>query len=205
MNKPLIVVILISVMGCQLKPDLGELVQDLVVQTSYDEAVDFGSYLTYSMPTDTLGRVSGTSSDTLIVTNYAKQITAALSNSFNSRGFQRVDKTQDPDLGVAAYIVDDLDVFQSINYYNYPGYYYPSYYGYYGSFYYNYPVVQTYAYNTAVLVVELVDLKNKDSQGQLKVVWAAYMGDVLNSVDPFAKSVEAVNQAFAQSPYLTRP
>jgi hypothetical protein len=187
-------------MGCQLKPQLGELVKDMVVQTNYDNSVDFAGYATYTMPLDTLGRVSGSSSDTLIVTEYAGQITGILRNNLDGRGYSHVDKNQDPDIGVTAYIVDDLNIFQSVNYYNY----YPSYYGYYSPYYYNYPQINTYAYNTAVLVIEMVDLKNPDSQGQFKVVWAAYVGDVLNSTDPFEKSAEAVNQAFDQSPYLTR-
>jgi Domain of unknown function (DUF4136) len=200
-----ILVIVIVGTDCQMKPQLGELVNDMVVQTNYDNTVNFSSYASYTMLLDTLGRVSGTSSDTIIVTTYAQQITDKLKSNLDSRGYSWVEKTQNPDFAAVAYIVDDLNVFQTVNYYQsyYPGYYYPNYYGNYGS-YYGYPSVSTYAYNTAVLVIEIVDLKNKDAQGRVKVVWTAYIGDVLSSVDPFQKSVEAVTQAFDQSPYLSK-
>lgn len=192
--------------SCHIKPQLGELVNDMVVQTFYDSTANFDSYSTYAIAQDTLGRVSNSSNDTLIVSDYSKQVTAVLRNTMNGRGYTKVDKSQNPDLAVIAYIVDNLNVSQSVNYYGgyygYPGYYYPSYYGY-GGFY-NYPSVTTYVSNTAVLVIELVDLKNLDGQGRASSVWTCYIGDVLSSVDPYGKSVEAVTQAFDQSPYLKK-
>ena len=74
---------------------------------------------------------------------------------WNDRSYTRVDRNENPDLGVNVYVVKDLNLFQQVVY---PNYYYPSYYGY-GS-YYSYPYVNTYAYNTGALVVEIVDLKN---------------------------------------------
>jgi hypothetical protein len=82
----------------------------------------------------------------------------------------------------------------------YPNYYYNGYYGYGG--YYYYPYVQTYAYNTGSLVIEWVDLKNAAANNKYKVIWNAYMGDLFNAVDQLGQSLDAVNQAFEQSPYL---
>ena len=108
-----------------------------------------------------------------------------------------MDRKENPDLGVNVYIVKDLNVFQQlVN----PGYYYPYYYGY-GS-YYSYPYINTYAYNTGALVVEIVDLKNVTPDGKVKVIWNAYMGDLYSALDYTQQSLEAIDQAFVQSNYL---
>ena len=61
-----------------------------------------------------------------------------------------------------------------------------TYYGY-GS-YYSYPYVNTYAYNTGALVVEIVDLKNVTPDNKVKVIWNAYMGDVYSAIDLIEQS-----------------
>src|SRR5690606_27770579 len=106
----------------------------------------------------------------------------------------------DPDLGVNVFIVNDLNFFQEVVY---PGYYYPySGYGYYS--YYNYPYVNTYASNTGSLVVEIVDLKNRTPDNKVKVIWTAFMGDIISTLDQEKQSAEGVDQAFVQSNYLGR-
>jgi hypothetical protein len=62
--------------------------------------------------------------------------------------------------------------------------------------------VQTYAQNTATLVVEMIDLKNRNANNQVKIVWNAYMGDVVNSVNYEQQSIDAIKTAVRQSPYL---
>jgi hypothetical protein len=95
------------------------------------------------------------------------------------------------------YVVNDLNLFQQVVY---PNYYYPSYYGY-GS-YYSYPYINTYAYNTGALVIEIVDLKNVTPDNKVKVIWNAYLGDVYSTIDLTQQSVDAIDQAFIQSNYL---
>jgi hypothetical protein len=127
----------------------------------------------------------------------------AIRSNLDARGYSRVAKNEDPDLGVNVIVVNDFNIFQELvypNYYGYPGNYYPGYYGY-GS-YYSYPYVNTYAYNTGVLIIELVDLKNRNAQNEVRVVWDAYLGDVYSTIDRNAQSEEAIAQAFIQSPYL---
>lgn len=206
MNK---IVILLSTLfflwSCEPQPDELKLFDELVVETNFDQEVNFNAYTTYSIATDTIGLVSNlTSDDTIIVgTGYARPVIEAVKANLSNRGFQQVDVEENPDLAINVFIVKNLNIFQQYsypNFYGYPGYYYPNYYGY-GSFYYNYPYVRTYLYNTGVLVIEMVDLKNVINN-QVKVVWNAYLGDVYTSLDPVAQSVNAVHQAFTQSSYL---
>jgi hypothetical protein len=204
MKKIAIVLILsAAVMGCETQPDNARLLDELVVSTNYDKGAAFGSYLTYAIPTDTIGFVSNTNpNDTILVSatsdNYPRKVLTQVISNLNDRQYTRVDRNQNPDLGVNVYVVKDLNISQQVVY---PNYYYPYYYGY-GS-YYSYPYVNTYAYNTGALVVEIVDLKNVTPDNKVKVIWTAYMGDVYSTIDLASQSTHAIDQAFLQSNYLT--
>lgn len=179
--------------SCQPMPSSEELNQNLLVETEYDGAVNFDGFSTYTLTLDTLGLISNTTRDTLLLDNYAKDVTARIKANMDTRGYTYVDKNQDPDLGFVAFIVNDFNIYQSIRYPAYGGGYYSPYYGYY------YPIVSTYATNSTVLILQLVDLNTKTSQNQFKLIWRGFIGDLSSSVDPYQKSVEAVDQAFIQS------
>ena len=192
--------------GCQPEPDAQRLYDQLVVSTSYDETADFNSFHTYALPTDTIGFVSNSSTDTIIVASdspFPRPVLNAVARNLDAIGFSRVDRNADPDLGVNVAVINDFNVFQQIVYpdpYYYPGGFYPDYYGY-GSAYY-YPYVNTYASNTGVLILQIVDLKNKTADNQVRVIWTAYLGDVYSTLDLIPQTEDAIDQAFRQSPYL---
>lgn len=194
--------------GCQTEPDSAKLIDDMVVSTNFDPEAEFGAYLTYAIPTDTIGFVSNNSNDTIIVSSesdFPKHVLTAIRQNLDARGYTEVSKAEDPDVGMNVMVANDFNIFQEIvypGYYGYPGNYYSGYYGY-GSYYY-YPYVNTYAYNTGVLIVEMVDLKNRTPDNKVKVVWDAYMGDVYSTIDRLAQSQKAIDQAFVQSPYLDK-
>jgi Domain of unknown function (DUF4136) len=195
------------VIGCEPQPDDLTLLDQFVVSTNFDPDANFSSYTTYYMPLDTIGLVSNVAGDDSIIvgSSYARPVITQVKNNLNSRGFQSVGINDDPDLAINAYVLKNLNIFQQTYYpgsYGYPGYYYPGYYGYYGYNY--YPYVNTYAYNTGVLVVEIVDLKNKTAQNTVKVIWDAYLGDVFSSVDLSQQTLDGIDQAFLQSPYLIK-
>jgi hypothetical protein len=191
--------------SCNTEPDNLRLFDELVVSTNYDKDAAFGTYATFAIPSDTIGFVSNTNpNDTILVARpdndyYPRRILQEVISNMNERAFTRVSRGDNPDLGVNVYVVKDLNVSQEVIY---PNYYYPSYYGY-GS-YYSYPFVNTYAYNTGALVVEIVDLKNISPDNKVKVIWSAHMGDVYSTVDLVKQSIDAIDQAFVQSNYLNR-
>ena len=203
-KKALFPLVLVLMASCNPGPDLEELVRSMVVQTSFAKNINFAAYNTFYMPTDTLGLVSNVSDDTLVVGEYASGVTAQVKSGVTTAGFSFVDRDQDPDLAVNTYIVDNSGVFQSVTYpnyfYGYPGSFYQGYYGYGG---YNfYPVVQSFSYQSGILVIELIDLKNRTPDNKLQVVWVANIGDIYTSTDPYPKVIEGIRQAFKQSPYL---
>jgi len=201
-------VIILAGLGwaCQTEPDSAELIDQMVVSTNYDTEADFASYSTYAIPTDTIGFISNNSNDTIITypeSSYPRDVINTIKANMDTRGYSKVDRSQNPDLGINVMVVNDYNVFQEIvypNYYGYPGSYYSGYYGY-GSYYY-YPYVNTYAYNTGVLIIEIVDLKNRTPDNKVKVVWDAYLGDVYSTIDRIAQTQEGIDQAFVQSPYI---
>jgi hypothetical protein len=207
MKKYLHVLIIgaLSLWACHPEPDAGELLDEFVVATNYDTDADFNTYSTYAIPADTIGFISNTSNDTIIVASrseFPRPVLKTIQSNFNERGYVQVARNQNPDLGINVLVVNDFNVFQQVIYpgYNYPGNYYSGYYGY-GSWYY-YPYVQTTAYNTGVLIIEIVDLKNRTPDNKVKVVWDAYMGDVYNTFDLIPQAIDGINQAFTQSPFI---
>ncbi len=195
--------------GCQTEPDAAKLIDEMVVSTNFDPDADFDTYLTYAIPTDTIGFFSNRSNDTIIVASnstYPAPVLNAIRSNLDARGYIRVDRTEDPDIGINVMVVNDFNLFQEIvypgGYYGYPGSYYSGYWGY-GS-YYSYPYVNTYAYNTGVLVIEMVDLRNRTPDNKVKVVWDAYIGDVYSTINRIAQSEEGIDQAFLQSPILDK-
>ena len=201
--------IILSFSGCSVRPDLGELVKNMVVQTSAVENIEFSNYLTFAIPPDTLGLLSNVTEDTIIVGNYARVTTEKMIENLLESGYTKVDKKANPDLGVNAFILDNQGVFQSYSYsypgfFGYPGYFAPGYFG--GGFggYYGYPLIQNYAYQTGTMVIELIDLKNRTPDNKYQVVWVAKIGDVYTSDDPLGNMVKSIEQAFQQSPYLVR-
>ena len=149
--------------GCQPVPSAEELNQDLVVETDYDNAVNFADFSTYTLTLDTLGLISNTTNDTLQLGSFAREVTTRIKANMDARGYTYVEKNQNPDLGFVAFIVNDFSIYQTIRYPSYGGGYYSSYYGYY------YPIVNTYASNSTILILQLVDLNTKTAQNSVSL------------------------------------
>jgi hypothetical protein len=193
--------------ACHPEPDSNRLYDELVISTNYDQQADFGSYGTYALPTDTIGLISNTTSDTILTTKggsgYPRPVIEAINAAMSARGYTRVDRSQNPDIGINVIVATDYNVFQQVVYGN-PYSYNGGYGGYYGynSYYYGYPYVSTYVSNTGVLIIQMVDLKNKTPDNKVKVIWDAYLGDVYGTIHLVDQTVSGINQAFLQSPYI---
>lgn len=195
---------LMFLFSCEPSPGIDNLVQDMVVQTSFDNTVNFSDYSTFSMPLDTIGQIYNVyPNDSLIIGPYAQLISRAVKSNLDNAGYSMVARNQNPDWGINVYVVRNYNISQAVLYPNYYGpSYYPGYYQYSGYLY--YPYVMVSATNSAALIMEILDLRNKDSQGRVRVIWTAYIGDVITSPDTFQKSREGVDQAFTQSKYIKK-
>ncbi len=204
-----LILFVISLSACRLEPDLAELVQNMVVQTRYDEQSVtesfniFNTYSTFTMRVDTMGLVSTRTTDTLLVDasgqDYVKSVTRRVRDKVVQAGFTLAEPDGNPDFSVNVILLDNFSFFQTITY---PPYYSSWYYGYYG---YWFPYVTTYASSYGTVAIEIVDIKNYAANGnRYKIIWKAFIGDIYTSIDPKTKTLEAVDQAFAQSPYIQK-
>lgn len=187
--------------ACQPEPEGLQLYDELVVKTTVSPNVDFSEYTSYTIATDTIGFLSNVNADDTIriYSNdfpYPRKVISAVNTDIGGR-FQRKGINENPDLGVNVYVVSGLNIYQTVST---PSYYNNYYYGYYGSYY--YPYVTTHVENRATLIIEIVDLKNKATDGSVRVLWTAMMGDLINSVDYEQQSINAIREAFQQSPYI---
>jgi len=200
-------IILSIIWGCENSPDIKDLVKNMVVRTTFADNIDFSAYQSYSIRMDTIGLVSNATDDTVITGDYAKSVSQRIRNNLSAKGYNQVDRTADPDLLVKAFLVDNQGVYQTYSYggFGYPGSFYSGYWGYggYGG-YYGYPTVQSFSYQSGVLIVQMLDLKNPTQNNEYQIVWQVQIGDVYTSIDPYQKVVQAIDQAFQQSSYLGR-
>jgi len=193
----------VAAFACHPQPDNLQLYDQLVVETNYDKSADFGSYSTYAIAEDTLGLVSNTNpNDTLLTgseSDFPGPVTDAIAKAMDERNYTRVGRRENPDIAIQAIVVNDYNVIQQVVY---PSGYYSGYYGY-NSWYY-YPYVQTYTYQNAVLVIQFVDLKNRTPDNKVRVIWTAYLGDLYHSLKLIQQTEAGIQQAFVQSPYITK-
>lgn len=211
MKRIAAVLFIISIAGCAREPEVVDLVKYMVVETSYDleqineEENIFNDYNTFVLREDTLGFVSTYTSDTILLDepgtriDFVNAVIEKASINATERGFTRVEDDEDPDFAIKIVVLENFSFFQTVSY---PGYY-SGYYGYYGGYY--GPIVNTYASNFVTMVIEVVDIKNYATNGnKYEVIWSAYIGDLLTTVDRKNKILYAVDQAFEQSPYFSK-
>lgn len=211
MRKVVGILLALGITACAREPEVADLVKNMVVETRYDVAAVEGSnnifndYSTFVLRQDTMGFVSTYSNDTILLDNpstivdFVESTIDRVGQAAEGKGYMRVEADENPDFAIKIVVLENFSFFQTVSY---PGYY-SGYYGYYGGYY--GPVVNTYTSNFVTMVVEVVDIKNYASNGnKYKVIWSAYIGDLLSSVNRKVKLLEAVDQAFEQSPYFSK-
>jgi len=193
------VVILFS---CRKYPDTGKLSTNFVVQTSQEPGVNFGSYKTYYI-SDTIAAITADPNDSLWTDNDAKQLVEAVKTNMNARGYTFVANSH-PDLGLGLTVIKDLNVgviypgwwwgYWGGCYWGYCGY--PPYYPWYGG-------GMVYTVPTGTLTLDMIDLKNASQSEKLSVPWGSVMsGGLGNTANDIQLGINAIDQAFIQSPYL---
>ncbi len=202
MKKVIIFLILAIALSpaCRKSPDTSRLSTEFVVQTARGPEADFGSYQTYYI-SDTIKKETTNPNDSLWFDNDAKQLIDAVKANMTARGYTLVGKGNNPDLGLSMTALKDLNLGVI-----YPGWwwgywgcywgwcYYPPYYPWYG---------QIYTIPTGTLILDMIDLKNANTDQRLTVVWGSVMsGGLGNTGNDLALGVSAIDQSFDQSGYI---
>src|SRR5579864_3647964 len=206
MKKILFGIIIIAMSaGCYKSPNTDQLSSGLVVLTNYDSGIQFNGYKTFVLP-PYVGLISNSSSDTILDPQHGDTILNEIKTNLENRGYTEVPNDHEADIGVGVTALKEVTLVTGWypgSWWGYPGWggcywYYCGWYPWYPPYY------PTYVYQTGSLVVELVDLKNVDKPGdKLDVIWTNWNGGALgSSATNLQNALNAINQAFVQSPYI---
>lgn len=190
--------------ACRKTPDTNELSASFAVQTSKDANANFSNFKTYYI-SDTISLRTTNPNDSLWFDADAKQLVEAVKTNMNARGYTFVERSRKPDLGLVLTAIKDLNVGVV-----YPGWWWGGYWGYWGGcywYYCGYPPYYgygaVYTIPTGTLVLDMIDVKDAISKGNLTVIWGSVMSGGLGyTSDDLQLGVEAINQAFTQSSYI---
>jgi hypothetical protein len=180
-----------------------------VYVTNRDRSVDFSQYRTFSLPDSVIVESNDRFSPSLTTTE--SQFVTSVADSLTSRGFQRVERGQPADLGVAVIRVNNRYTGVGVNPYGsfYSNYWYSGGFGSgLGGFYdpFLYPSYYTYQVSDRYWEIRIVDLKNRTTstanpeQEQLRVIYSATVRG--SEVTDANAAQQAVTTLFSQSPYL---
>lgn len=196
--------------ACEKDPDTSKLDYDFVVYTSHDDSTDFAKSKTYYVA-DSILVINDKKDPEYLVGSDAAPIIKSIVENMNAKGYTQTSVKADADLGIQSSYVKNtyyLMGYAGSNWWwGYPGYWGSGYWGpgYGGGWYYPYPV--TYGYQVGALLIEMVGLKdaaNREDQ-KLPIVWNTYITGLLSGSNKINTqlAVNAIDQAFEQSPYLT--
>lgn len=189
--------------ACRKTPDFSNLSSDLVVSTNLDNQANFSSYKTFYI-SDTLRYIGGVGSDSIITGVNAEKLVNIVKDSLTGRGYTYVGRDNNPDLGLTMTAIKNVEA----DVVWYPGWwdgYWPPCYWYYWCYPYYYPWTSVYVYTTGSVILNMYDLKNANTRHELKALWNITAFGALDSGvgSNVNKAINALNQGFKQSPYLS--
>ena len=197
--------------ACEKDADLDKLDNEYLVITNYDKEAPFSSFHSYYMPDSILLITDKDEKEywTSESSENAAEILATFQTNMGRLYTEAPDKTK-ADVGLQISYVASTYYFTSWEnnpgWYSYPSYWNYGYWGGWGGWYYPYPI--TFSYSTGSFIAELVNLKSDDSSAskKLNVVWSTDISGLLNYNGSLSlsKTLNGINQAFNQSPYLKK-
>lgn len=202
-------VLALLAISCHKEPYPNDSDNEYLVYTSPAKDVSFASFKTFDLA-DSLLVIGQSEKPEYSQSNNALALIQQVRQNLETLGYIYTPDNPDADLGVQMTFIVKTEKY--VKYYNdpywwldYPGYWPSGYWGNWTGFYYPYPV--TYTYTTNALITDMVNLTGEQKEGTpLEVLWTSYIGgpagySVQNDVNRLRV---AVDQAFAQSPYLSK-
>lgn len=185
-----------------------------VVATAHDDTVNFGAIQTYAMPDSVVEIVPPDSVADALPFNHAfdQQILDGIAAKMAALGYTRLpsyDALNTPDviLTVRGVVLRNTDVYVSYPWYPYWGWWgWPCCYG--PGWGVGYPIVTATQYDVVTVAVDMWDVRRSDQVAQrVPAIWVAALRGLQEGspADTPARIDEAINRAFAQSPYLGIP
>ena len=195
--------------ACHKEPTPQDADNELLVYTSPSKDVTFTSYKTFDL-VDSLLIIGQSDKPVYSQSDNALALIQQVRTNMEKLGYIYTPSNPDADLGIQMTYIIKTERY--VKYYNdpywwldYPGYWPSGFWGNWTGFYYPYPV--SYTYTTNALIVDMVDLTTEEKADEpLEVIWTSYIGGPASvyADDNVARIKVAIDQAFAQSPYLDR-
>ena len=189
--------------ACQKDPDVDKLDNSYLVYTNYDSGTDFKSFNTFYV-IDSILIIDNSEKATYWNNANSAKIVDAFTAKFALAGYEETYSETEADIVLQLSYVNTTYYFNVFN----PGPWWNSYPGYWnwGGWGWYYPYSFTYSYSTGSIIGELVDTNAPTPQNdKLTVVWNTYICGLLNGNNlSLSRTMEAIDQAFVQSPYLKR-
>jgi len=208
--KTFLVILFVSVLfSCRKEPNTEDLKLEQVVATDRDLAANFSNYATFFI-SDTVSIVASASTDSILTGPMAKQMVDAVKANMTTRGYTFKPRAQGlPDLGFRLTVIKDITRTAVCGGWwdGWYGYYPPWYWGCYYCGGYYYPWCTTYTYTIGTSTLYLFDIKNQGANHNIRALWGATMFGVFSTTNNQTNAdltTTAINQAFAQSTYLTK-
>ena len=195
--------------ACHKEPYPQDSDDEYLVYTTPAKGVDFTQYQTFDIA-DSLLIIGQSAKPEYSQSNNALAIIQEFRISMEKLGYIYTPSNPDADLGIQLTYMIKTERF--VQYYDdpywwldYPGYWSPGYWGDWYGFYYPRPMV--YSYSTNSLLADMVDLTAPQGTGKsLEIIWSCYIGGTAgpNTYYDVQRFKAAIDQAFAQSPYLNK-
>lgn len=171
--------------------------------TNHESQANFQSFTTFSI-VDSVAVLSSNTNEKKALTDYDRNLIAAVKTAMQQRGYTLVDKAAKPDLGITLTRIDNSynNISWNPGYWGgYPGFWDPGYWGY-PSWGWGWPSYYTvYQVQDKQVAIDVFDLKNPKNNKLIAVWNSLWRGSgVWNS-----KNIDSMTKAvFDQSPYLTK-
>ena len=198
-----IVAVGITITSCQKSPDTDMLDNDYLVYTNYDAGTDFKSINTFHV-IDSILIIGNDEKASYWNNSNSQKIVNAYSSALERAGYSPAIEDEEPD------VVLQLSYINTTYYFNTYGSgpwwnYYPGYWNW-GGWGWYYPYSFTYSYSTGSIIGELVNTNAPTPQNdKLTVIWNSYICGLLNGNNlSLTRTLSAIEQAFIQSPYLSK-
>ena len=193
----------IVLVSCQKEPDTDKLDNHYLVYTNYDSNADFASFENFYV-IDSILIIGNSEKPTYWNNSNSQKIINAYSDKLEACGYIMVPTAQEADMILQLSYINNTYYFTSFG----PGPWWNSYPGYWnwGGWGWYYPYTFNYSYSTGSIIAELVDTQTPSPQkNKLTVIWNSYICGLLNGNNlSFSRTIDAINQAFTQSPYLNK-
>lgn len=171
--------------------------------TNYDSTAQFGAFKTFSI-SDSVAVISNGELKEKTQTDADAALISAVKDNMQQRGYQLVDKNNNPDLGISVnkIISTQTGIMSYPSYWGYYNTYWDPYYWGYGGYdyYFPYSSYAVYQIKEGALSIDMVDLKDVNANKEIKGIWNGLIrGEAIFNSANAASQVKAL---FDQSPYI---